>query len=454
MTPLKKQKTIMKTKNMIWAALSMTAALVMTACTNDDNIVETPAAPQAEVKTIPYSVTVGQGGDAATTRATVDDDMKTLRFAAGDQLYIQSDDLKGILKLKKGDEGKTDDATFEGTISYTGEAPEDGKTLMATLVRTNNVNFDIVDDKVYGCYTPAAYYDDVKKAVEEFSYLTGASTYGEKKFTLEQIEAFLNFEITFEDGTAAGTTLTTVVSNGGDPTPLCSADVTTKSEGGKVVAKFVLPVNAGCTLSGATVKMGGKAAHTINDATLKGKVYNVKRTQAPAVPLSLTSPAVGQVIGSDGKNYDVGSVPVGVTAVAMIAYLGNASDCTNGLAIQLKDSPEYYNWADAKKYAAGLTEFTGGTWRLPSKADWQNMFVGCAVSGDASASNVMEPIAGFKAKIAATGITWLSYSYWSSTGSGSNALSVEVVLDGDNAFAQFADDDPLGEWGVLGCLAF
>ena len=59
--PLKKQKKMMKTKNMIWAALSMKAALVMTACSSDDNTVETPAAQQA-VKTIPYSVTVSQSG--------------------------------------------------------------------------------------------------------------------------------------------------------------------------------------------------------------------------------------------------------------------------------------------------------------------------------------------------------------------------------------------------------
>ena len=306
MNPLKKQKEIMKTKNMIWAALSMTAALVMTACTNDDNAVETPAAPQAEVKTIPYSVTVSQGGNA-TTRATVDDDMKTLRFAAGDKLYIDSgdrDDLKGILTLKADDEGKSSGATFEGTISYTGDAPTDGIPLNATLVGTSNVNIVIEDGKVTGGISPSAYYDNVKEAVEEYSYLTSMSTYGEKEFTLVQIMAFLNFEITFEDGTASGTTLTTVVSNGDgpDPYPYCSADVTTKTEGEKVVAKFVLPVAKGTTLSGATVKMGDKAALTINDATLEGKVYNVKRTYAAAAPAAtLLSTIASDYTAQDGE---------------------------------------------------------------------------------------------------------------------------------------------------------
>ena len=71
MNPLK-QKTTMKKNSFLWAALSMTAALVMTACSSDDNnMTETPQAPSTS-KTIPYTVTVGSGD--ATTRATVKDD--------------------------------------------------------------------------------------------------------------------------------------------------------------------------------------------------------------------------------------------------------------------------------------------------------------------------------------------------------------------------------------------
>ena len=290
MKPLKKQKKIMKTKNMIWAALSMTAALVMTACTSEDNTVETPAAQLAEVKTIPYSVTVGQGGDA-TTRATVESDMKTLKFATGDQLYISSDsrtDLKGTLTLKAGDEGKSNGATFEGSITYTGDAPEGTTEIKATLVGSSNVGVQITDGKVTGVSYPSdAYCDDVAEAVQKYSNLTGTSTYSSKSFTLTQQTAFLNFEITFVDGTAENTTFSTVVNN--NSTDICTANVKTKKDGEKVVAKFVLPVASGTTLSSATVKMGDKAALAITNATLTGKVYNVKKTQAAAAtPLDNT----------------------------------------------------------------------------------------------------------------------------------------------------------------------
>ena len=165
---------------------------------------------------------------------------------------------------------------------------------------------------------------------------------------------------------------------------------------------------------------------------------------------------VGDVILSSGKCAKAGTGG----AVAMIAYLGNGSDCTNGLAIQLNGSPEYKKWKDgdnypAEAYAKGLTAIPGGTWRLPSKADWQNMFLGCAVSGDASSPvDTMDPIAGFKTKIAATGTTWQSDYYWSSTPSGSYAWVVDVYLGGSAADAYFREADTSYSIDVLGCLAF
>lgn len=280
MNPLKKQKKIMKTKNMIWAALSMTAALVMTACTNDDNAVETPAAPQAEVKTIPYTVTVSQGGDAATTRATVDSDNKTLYFADGDKLYVTGTNISGTLDIQTGT--GTASATFSGDLTYTGEGtPASDLSLTATLVSAQQtdgteVTINPTTKAVTVNYPTTAYCDDVATAVQKYSNLTGTSNYGSKSFTLSQQTAFLNFVITFADGTTTGTGLSAVVKNG--ETTLCTANRTTTTESEKVVAKFVLPVASGTALSGATVKMGTKAALAITDATLAGKVYNVKRT--------------------------------------------------------------------------------------------------------------------------------------------------------------------------------
>ena len=270
----------MKKNSFLWAALSMTAALVMTACSNDDNdVTEIPQTPSTS-KTIPYTVTVS--GEEATTRATVDDDNKTLRFATGDKLYITGTDIQGVLDLKSGDEGKTSDATFSGTLTYSGSgSPSDGLSLTATLVSAQQtVGSQVSVDGVGAVtvnYPTAAYCTSVNDAVQQYSKLTGTSTYGAKAFSLTQQTAFLNFVITFDDNTASSTELSAVVSN--NSSTICTANVTTTTENGNVVAKFVLPVASSTTLTSPTVKMGDKDAISFSGATLSPKVYNVKRTQ-------------------------------------------------------------------------------------------------------------------------------------------------------------------------------
>ena len=286
----------MNAKNILRAALSMTAALVMTACTNDDSAIES-SAQQGAVKTIPYTVTVGQE-EAAGTRATVDNDLKTLRFAEGDKLYVSCDtrtDLKGELTLKSDDKNKTSGATFEGSLTYTGDDPTAGLEIKATLVSaqqrdaTDNPGPEVTinsTNAVVVNYPRNAFYN-MDDAVKKYSRLTGTSTYGKKSFTLTQQTAFLNFVITFEDNTGAAYSIGTVVSNGGNE--ICNSSLLTTNENGKVVLRFVLPVAKGTKLNGATVKFGDRAPIPFGAAnqTLEGKVYNVTKTVT--LPLNNTT---------------------------------------------------------------------------------------------------------------------------------------------------------------------
>ena len=349
---------------MFWAALSMTAALVMTACSSDDNMM-TPAALQGEVKTIPYSVTVNEG--AATNRATVDSDNKTLRFATGDKLYITGTNIQGTLVIQTG--SGTASATFSGDLTYTGEgSPASDLSLTATLVSAQQTVGTEVSVDAAGAvtvnYPTTAYCDDVATAVQKYSNLTGTSTYGTKSFTLSQKTAFLNFEITFEDGTTAGTPLTTVVSNNGSA--LCTANVTTVDDGG-VKAKFVLPVmSSATTLSSANVKMGDNEAISFGASQmLTGKVYNVKKTQAAAAKTlaEATAGDIGKVVGADGKIYAnvAAAKAAGTTACAIIAYVGSATgeSQNHGLAIAMKDAAAggEVKWSSSSNDES-LTNFT------------------------------------------------------------------------------------------------
>ena len=417
-----KTENAMKKNSILWAVLPMMAASLMTtACSNEDSANESPA-QQSTVKTIPYSVTVSDG---AETRATVDSDNKTLKFADGDKLYVTGTNIKGVLDIQTG--ATTASATFSGDLTYSGEgSPADDLALTATLVSAQQtVGTQVsVDDAgaVTVNYPTNAYCTSVNDAVQKYSNLTGTSTYGLKSFSLTQQTAFLNFVITFEDGTTTGTGLSAVVSN--NSAAICTANVTTTTESEKVVAKFVLPVASGTTLSSANVKFGDKAAISFGASqTLDGKVYNVTKTQAAATPtLSLTKPTVGQVIGSDGKNYAANAtLPTGVTKVAMIAYVSGS----NGLAIALADEGKL-NWATAKSTCEAKTPaFTNGTWHLPSQAEWNQMF--SANGGDE------ESYGGLNTAINTAGGTALlekGTGYWSSTPDGSNVWYV-WLMDGD-----------------------
>jgi hypothetical protein len=209
--------------------------------------------------------------------------------------------------------------------------------------------------------------------------------------------------------------------------------------------------------SSAPNSIGAGGAHsacgTVTIGGVEGAITESPYTYpAPATGHALASAVVGEIVGTDGLAYDVAdkdNLPVGVTAVAMVAY----KDGSNGLAIQLNNSPSYTYGDDAQSYT-GYPAVSGGvaTWRLPSMDDWQNMFVGCAKSGDAEKSNYMDPIAGFKEKIAATGIAFDSNGYWSPSGTYSWAVDVNLY----DTYATASFSSTLGYYNkyVLGCLAF
>ncbi len=174
-----------------------------------------------------------------------------------------------------------------------------------------------------------------------------------------------------------------------------------------------------------------------------GKYYqsDIKLTeQVPA--LNLTSPAVGQVIGDDGKNYDYASLPGGVTAVAMICYVSGS----NGLALALADEGQM-DWSTAISTCAAHTPaFTGGTWKLPSKAEWNQMF------GDDADTDIANYMSLNDAISTAGGTALQDGVYWSSTEI-VDGIVYEVELDLGSAYWHddgYEDDNRR----VRACLAF
>ena len=173
---------------------------------------------------------------------------------------------------------------------------------------------------------------------------------------------------------AAGTATITVTTTDGAKTATCTVTVAeptytvTVKEGTEDATSWTI-APAEATTTGVEAGTEVKATYS---GTKKVKSVKAKKKAAAAPALNLTSPAVGQVIGDDGKNYDYASLPGGVTAVAKICYVSGS----NGLALALADEGQM-NWSTAISTCAAHTPaFTGGTWKLATQDEWNNMISG------------------------------------------------------------------------------
>ena len=357
----------MNIKNMFWAALMVTASLVVVSCGNDSEIAETktPVAPQT-TKQIPYTISVSY---VESTRATVDGDNYTLRFAAGDKLYITGENIKGVLSFNPesnyvGETFVDAENTFSSTLEYSGVGdPAPSLALTATLVSAQQTADNEVNVDAAGAVTvnyPTTACATMNEAVQKYSLLTASFPFDEYNQTggtdnlvnrthrimLTQQTAFLNFAITFEDGTASGSAITAKVKNG---VVDYTANVTTVAENAKVVGKFVLPVADGTTLNNAILRVSGKATFAITDATLAGnKVYSVNRTALniasiyTAVPFTIEATSAGNIKISNprvGMQYSKNggakmaistsdNVTISVSAGDKVQFYGNGTTIT------------------------------------------------------------------------------------------------------------------------------
>ena len=200
---------------------------------------------------------------------------------------------------------------------------------------------------------------------------------------------------------------------------------------------------------------------------VNGNYYEItlNMTQEPDY-YAATSSDIGKVIGADGKIYnDVAAANASSTAVAMIAYVGNASNCEHGLAIALNDvSDSELSWESAVTAAAAQTPaIFGGTWRLPTILDWQYMFYGCGDTADgtpkAASVNVNEATKLME-KLTAAGATMMKNSgqtdgYWTATENGTEQAWSFNFYDYGYWYAGNSNDDwKYFSHSVRACLAF
>ena len=167
------------------------------------------------------------------------------------------------------------------------------------------------------------------------------------------------------------------------------------------------------------------------------KVIGVKAAKVVvAEGHALTSAKLGEIVCSDGKAYaaaDKDILPKGVKAEALVCYANGG----HGLALALTDEGEM-DWSTAQNTCAARTAtFTGGTWKLASQGEWNNMIN--AAGGFGALRDGFSSVGGTNMQ---------SDRYWSSTDDDDRAQDYNFSV------GEWDDDDKTWSWYVRACLAF
>ena len=419
--------------NILALAVLMPAILFSTACSKDDNAINT----DKKGYKLPVTINACRQGDDPATRSSYNGTSKKLEFSTGDKLLVTGTDtdaghFAGMLTWTSG-------GTFSGTIitenEYSGTAQEllnAAAQTDATLLPNGYESYGFLT--ITGEGTCSAYasaeYDNAfatskATAVEQFSYESSYSY--SSGFALTPESAILNFTIT----DLAKSTEVAVAFSGE-----CSASGTVTTDGSGT-ATFAVGVMGDYTdLNGISLTVGGNAITLVNSCkTLEaGKIYNITRSTYPLLSAATTAD-YGKVVCAAGHLHEAKTaVPAGCTAVGI---LGKVTETGHGLILALQDATSQtwntiFSWAwptyagtrlrvlpDDAARGVKLTSYTalGATavsnWAVAPKSDYEAIFTNLGSTaywdGQTYDDNVNAYITG------AGGAAFSQSRYWSAT---------------------------------------
>ncbi len=374
------------------AALALVGA-VMTGCSSDDNIQQPANNDNAYI----LKTTISFDTDDVTNRALSVDFLNknaTKTFAVGDQIAVFFVDgigqsmraLSNALTIDDiHNDGKSADFTVD-FLGWSGATPGDDAQVRyvypANMAQGSIDTGATINDANTIDYSNLAYQTgDLDYLGEAYDLATFDGNFSGTSLptsaTLTNRLAILALTLKNSDGSSTITSgLVSVEVEGSETYPV--APKGGGSFGEDVIYVAIKPETVAKALKITASDGTNNYEKTLTSRTYAaGNFYNMPVRMAPATPaLNITSPSVGQVIGDDGQNYDYGSLPGGVTAVAKICYVSGE----HGLALALADEGGM-NWSTAITTAAAHTPaFTGGTWKLATKDEWTNMISAAGLS--------------------------------------------------------------------------
>lgn len=356
------------------AALALTAATLL-ACSDKDALT---SAQQPRTYTLTTTLSPKGGVETRSSMTDNGDGSISAAWEVGDQIWVRYTNIGNSPEETMATVTAVDPSTKAATISLTLTNPKNG----------GSISFGY----------PAGFFNDPKDPAiaqigtlddinANFAAISGTETMFvfDSVVTLPDVTmmpAMCIWKFSFTDGTDDITSaVTKLVVN--FPANSKTYTVNPTSLSNIYVALYGDIINGQPVSVTAKTATGGVYRKTAASVSLaSGKTYT-------STGLALTSAAItnavagdiGQLIGADGNIYPKADIATafGTTGVAMIGYVGTESDCTHGVAVALNDESNRtkMDLSEATTACAGKTVVPGGTWRLPSRKDWQFLFIGC-----------------------------------------------------------------------------
>lgn len=472
-----KTKSKMKTmKNFLsMAALALVGA-VMTGCSSDDNIQQPANNDNAYI----LKTTISFDTDDVTNRALSVDFLNkkaTKTFAVGDQIAVFFVDGKGRSMRALSNALTIDDIHNDGksadfTVDFVGSSgTTPGDNAQVRYVYPANMAKGSID-------TGATINDANTIDYSNLAYQTGDLDYlGDA------------YDLAVFDGNLSGTNLPALATL---TNRLAILALTLKnSDGSSIITNGLVSVEVeGSETYSVAPKGGGTFGEDVIYVAIKpeekalkitasdgtndyektltsrtyaaGNFYNMPVRMDAAAPAAtghaLSAAVVGDVVGSDGQAYDgtdYNNLPTGVTAVGVIAYVGEQTEVagkTNGLAIALADESSQMDWSTALSTCSGKTPTVTGAsaWMLPSQTQWQKMFE--------ANGGLADHWTGLNAAITTAGGTGLQMDsdYWTSTEYvGSDARKAHIYYSSNTGMVNTGSIGPKSDTHLVrACFAF
>ncbi len=358
------------------AALALTAATLL-ACSNKD---ELKPAPQARTYTLTTTLSPKGGVETRSSMTDNGDGSISAAWEVGDQIWVLYTNIGDAPEETMATVTAVDPSTKAATISLTLTNPKNGGSI------SFGYPAGFFNDPKDPCIAQTGTLDDINA---NFAAISGTETMFvfDSEVTLPDVTmmpAMCIWKFSFTDGTDDITSAVTklVVDF---PVNSMTYTVTPTSLDNIYVAMYGDIINGQPVSVIAQTDLGVYRKTAASVSLASGTTYT-------STGLELTSAAItnavagdiGKLVGADGNIYPNADIATafGTSGVAMIGYVGDESDCTHGVAVALDDEngKAKMELSAATAACAAKDAVPDGTWRLPSRKDWQYLFIGCGSS--------------------------------------------------------------------------